>query len=178
MGRAQYIIIEVPFTPPSVNHYKEPIKIRRRDGTTVTSFALTAEAKAFRDTIAVFARGETLVPRERKEWKNVRYAITATVFLGKRQRGDGDNFWKCIADSLVNARVIHSDARVRRWQIEIEDGYRDSPRTLICVSLCGRTKTLAERLKARHPKGTVKNGPSNLFRVCQPLRSVRNNDSH
>lgn len=145
---SETIIFDVPTTPPSVNHYKVPVKVRTSNGGMVTSYALTEEAKAFREWVCVKTRGKTLSPQTERERKRVRYQIVAAVFLGHRQRGDGDNFWKCIADSLVHAGVIHSDARVRRWLIEVEDGYRDNPHTLIAVSYCGRSRTLAERLKA------------------------------
>jgi Holliday junction resolvase RusA-like endonuclease len=140
------IILEIPFTPPSVNHYKKPITLRTSNGPRL-SFALTPEAKAFRDAIAIFARGQTLVPLTAKEKNNIRYALTVTVFLGKGERGDGDNNWKCIADSLVNAVIIHSDARVRKWHIEVEDRYRDKAGTLIIASICQQRRTLAERMR-------------------------------
>ena len=139
------IILEVPLPVPSVNHYKKPITLRTSDGPRL-SFALTDEAKAFRDAVAIFARGQTLVPSTPAERNKIRYALTVTVFLGKNERGDGDNNWKCIADSLVKAGVIHSDARVRRWHLEVEDDDRQNPRTLIIASVCQRRRTLAERI--------------------------------
>jgi Holliday junction resolvase RusA-like endonuclease len=154
------IILEISFTPPSVNHYKKPITLRTSNGPRL-SFALTPEAKAFRDTVAIMARGQTLVPLTSTERNNIRYALTATVFLGGGARGDGDNYWKCIADSLVYAGVIHSDARVRRWHIEVEDGDRQNPRTLIVVSVCQKRRTLAERLYDLW-KREGKNGTQNL----------------
>ena len=140
------IIFEVPCTVPSVNHYKKPIKLRTSRGT-VTSYALTPEAKAFYDAVAIFARGRSLAPTTTAERKRVRYAVTATVFLGEGQRLDADNCGKCILDGLARAGVIHSDARVRSWHIEIEDGDRENPRTLICVEVIDRKRTLAECLR-------------------------------
>jgi Holliday junction resolvase RusA-like endonuclease len=140
------IILEIPLTPPSVNHYKRPITLRTSNGPRL-SFALTDEAKAFRDAIAIFARGQSLVPLTAAEKNKIRYALTVTVFLGKGERGDGDNNWKCIADSLVNAVIIHSDARVRKWHIEVEDRYRDKAGTLIIASICQQRRTLAERMR-------------------------------
>lgn len=139
------IILEIPFTPPSVNHYKKPITLRTSTGPRL-SFALTDEAKAFRDAVAIFTRGQTLIPLTAAERIKIRYALTVTVFLGKNESGDADNYWKCIADSLVKAGVIHSDARVRKWHIEVEDEDRENPRTLIIASVCQRRRTLAERL--------------------------------
>jgi len=140
------VVIEIPFTPPSVNHYKKPVTLRTRNGPQ-KSFALTAEAMAFLDAVHILSRGQTLVPSTAAAKEQIRYALTATVFLGKNERGDADNFWKCIADGLVRAGVIHSDARVRSWHIEVEDGQRDRPRTLICASVMERGLTLAEQLQ-------------------------------
>ena len=156
------IVLEIPFTPPSVNHYKKPVTLRTRTGP-VKSFALTDEAKAFHDAVAIYARGQSLTPLTQAERLNIRYALTATVFLGKRERGDGDNFWKCIADALQKAGVIHSDARVRSWHLEVEDDQRDNPRTLICVEVMERTTTLAEQFKVTTAaRERILSGKSNL----------------
>jgi crossover junction endodeoxyribonuclease RusA len=84
----------------------------------------TAEAKSFKDAIAILARG-AVVDAER-------YELDASVFLGKAGRGDGDNFWKCIADGLVNAGVIRSDAAVKRWVLEVDRDW-ENPRTELTV---------------------------------------------
>lgn len=160
LGCVKSIILEIPFTPPSVNHYKKPITLRTSNGPRL-SFALTPEAKAFRDAVAIFARGQTLVPLTAIEKNKIRYALTVTVFLGKNESGDADNYWKCIADSVVKAGVIHSDARVRKWHIEVEDEDRENPRTLIIVSVCQKRRTLAERLFELF-KREGKNGSQNL----------------
>lgn len=159
LGCVKSIIIEIPFTPPSVNHYKKPITLRTSNGPRL-SFALTPEAKAYRDAVAIIARGQTLIPDTSRERLKIRYGLTVTVFLGKNESGDADNYWKCIADSLVKAGVIHSDARVRKWHIEVEDDDRENPRTLICVSVVQKRKTLAERMQSMQKRG--KNGPQNL----------------
>lgn len=149
VGCSEVIIIDVPVTPPSVNHYKVPALIRTSNRATVKTWVLTPEAIAFREWVCVKARGKTLAPQSKRDRDRVRYQIIATVFLGKRQRGDADNFWKCIADSLQHAGVIHSDARARRLHIEVEDADRDNPHTLIVAMRCGRSKTLAERIAAK-----------------------------
>jgi Holliday junction resolvase RusA-like endonuclease len=140
------VIFEVPGIPPSVNHFKKPIILKTRNGP-VRSYALTPEALAFRQAVAIFARGQSLTPSTSKERDKVRYSVTCTVFLGEGQRGDADNFGKCILDSLQVAGVIHSDARVRSWHIEVEDNDRKNPRVLICVSIMDRDLTLAEQLR-------------------------------
>ncbi len=152
LGCVKTIILEMPFTPPSVNHYKKPITLRTTNGPRL-SFALTEEAKAFRDAVAIVARGQTLIPETAAERNKIRYALVVTVFLGEGERGDADNYWKCIADSLVKAGVIHSDARVRSWHIEVEDQERHNPRTLICVTVCQKRRTMAERLQRLAKKG-------------------------
>jgi Holliday junction resolvase RusA-like endonuclease len=139
------IIFEVPFTPPSVNHYKKPVTLRTRNGP-VKSFARTPEADRFLQAVAIFARGQSLPPATAAERLKVRYALTCTVFLGEGERGDGDNFFKCIADGLTGAGVIHSDARIRTWHIDVEDGDRQNPRTLICVSFAEKGWTRAESM--------------------------------
>lgn len=127
----QTLSLVVSWIPPSVNHYKRPITKRLRGGGSVKSYELTAEAKTFRDMVALLARGRTIAPEGKKAQQEVRYALYVTVYLGAGQRGDGDNFWKCIADSLQHAGVIHSDARVRRWCLDVEDCDRENPRTEI-----------------------------------------------
>lgn len=140
------IIIEIPYlTPPTVNHYKKPVTYRTSNGMR-KGFALTPEAIAFHAAVALFARGQTLTPPTRKERDQVRYALAATVYLGAGERGDGDNFWKCLADGLKNAGVIHSDARVRSWHIDVEDGDRENPHTVVCAWIIPRDKTMTERI--------------------------------
>lgn len=140
------IVIEVPLTPPSVNHYKKPIVLKTSNGL-VRSYALTPEAIAFREAVAIFARGRSLSPATDYARSKVRYSVACTVFLGEKQRGDGDNFGKCVLDSLQHAGVIHSDARVRTWHVEVDDEDRKNPRTLICATTTERKKTLAEYLR-------------------------------
>jgi Holliday junction resolvase RusA-like endonuclease len=125
------ISFTVPLVPPSVNHYKKP------RGGGLHGFYVTAEGRAFKDAVAIFARGRSVSPVTESARDRVRYQLEVRVVLGRKQRGDGDNFWKCIADGLVEANVIHSDARVRRWILEVEDGDRLNPRTEICVRVMG-----------------------------------------
>lgn len=146
--RQEPILITVPFTPPSVNHYKKPAIIRTRDGPRKT-FILTPEALAFKNAIAIFARGQTLIPPTAEGKKNVRYALYVVIYQGlqmlrtgeskrRDEVGDGDNYWKCLADGLVDAGVIHTDKKVRRWHLDVEDCDRDNPRTEIRAELIER----------------------------------------
>jgi Holliday junction resolvase RusA-like endonuclease len=122
--------IEIPLVPPTVNHYKKPAIIRRRGQPPVKGQVLTAEAKAYKAAVAIFAHGETLAPAKESERRKTKYMLQATVYLGHNQRGDGDNFWKCLADGLVEAGVIHSDAAVTKWHIDVARD-RANPRTVV-----------------------------------------------
>lgn len=107
----------VPLVPPSVNHYK----MRTRRGVTFVS----SEAKAFKAAVAVYAAGQQV--------RSKAYELNVRVYFGKGGRGDGDNLWKCIADGLKDAGVIHSDAAVKRWVMEVDRDW-DYPRTDIKVT--------------------------------------------
>jgi Holliday junction resolvase RusA-like endonuclease len=128
---SQTVRFTVPLTPPSVNHYKKPA-ILIRGGQRVRTMVLTEEALAYKAAVGVFARGETVAPAGKRERDNTHYALTATVYMGKGERGDGDNHWKLIGDGLVDAGVIHSDAAVSEWHLYVRRD-RENPRTVIEV---------------------------------------------
>lgn len=130
---SEWLRIVIPLVPPTVNHYKKPAwRPKWRGGPVVQTMVLTKEAIAFKAAVAVFARGETVAPATESARRKVWYELQAIVYLGKGQRGDGDNFWKCLADGLKDAGVIHSDARVKHWHIEV-DRDRENPRTVVEV---------------------------------------------
>ena len=153
----QVVRFTIPEVPPSVNHYKKPIKIRTSNGI-CTSFALTPEAEAFQMLTKLYCRGASLIPPGldpvtlNTELRDTRYSLHATVYLGPKQRGDGDNFWKCIADSLVLAGVIHSDARVRRWYMEVIDTDRKNPRTELRAAIIRRPAACPKPAKQSKPR--------------------------
>lgn len=122
------VTVTVPLTPPSVNHYKEPIIFRSR-GKAHISFKETDEAKVFKMIFRSCAAGKTVAPWDARERRRTFYVLTATVYLGPGQRGDGDNFWKCLADAAHEAGVIHSDAAVINWHLYKRRA--DSPRTVL-----------------------------------------------
>ncbi|ADV83849.1 RusA family crossover junction endodeoxyribonuclease [Terriglobus saanensis] len=134
------ISLRVPLVPPSVNHYKLPIERRSRLGRTCLGFRVTPEGKAFKAAIAIAAKGQSIAPATQRERDKIRYYLAVTIVLGPGQRGDGDNFWKCIADGLVEAGVIHSDARVKVWHLELDDEDRTNPRTEIFASVMNGEK--------------------------------------
>jgi hypothetical protein len=109
-----------------------------RDGYGHRGRKLTPEAKAWKDAVALFARGATVAPETDRERKNCRYRVEAHVFYGPRDRGDSDNFGKAICDGLVHAGVIHSDVHVDFRVVPHKDE-RDDPRN-------PRTDYIVERL--------------------------------
>jgi Holliday junction resolvase RusA-like endonuclease len=130
------VTITVPDeVPPSVNHYKDPIIITGRDHHRHISFKTTDDARAFKQWLAVCARGKTVVPGTDAERRRVRYRLRLIVYLGPHQRLDGDNSFKCVADGLKDAGVIHSDARVLDWHCYVRRA--EKPRTVITVWATG-----------------------------------------
>jgi Holliday junction resolvase RusA-like endonuclease len=131
------IYFTVPYlVPPSGNHYKRPCKYIGRDGGLHLGFKPTKEAKAYYDAVAIFAQGRTVTPEASAERKRVRYGVRIDVYLGERQRGDFDNFWKCGLDALVNCGMIHSDAAVdgEHSKCVVHKDERENPRTTYLVT--------------------------------------------
>jgi Holliday junction resolvase RusA-like endonuclease len=131
----------VPSIPVSVNHYKEPKIIKPHGSRYHTLLWIeSAEAQLFKLQIRQAAKFRTISPATPRERDRVRYELDVKVIFGKGQRGDGDNFWKCLADGLVQCGVIHSDARVKRWIMDVDDEQReqDKPRTEITARVIGR----------------------------------------
>jgi Holliday junction resolvase RusA-like endonuclease len=110
------VAFAVPLVPPSVNHYVKHTRHGRH--------YLTREGLEFKRAVAILARGRSVAAK--------RYELEAVIYLGHGKRGDGDNFWKVIADGLVEARVIHSDAAVEDWILRKRRD-PDNPRTEITV---------------------------------------------
>jgi hypothetical protein len=133
----------VPNIPPSVNHYKTPKIIRPHGSRFHTLIWIeTPEAELYKLQVRQAAKFRTLSPATPRERDLVRYELDVQIVLGPGQRGDGDNFWKCLADGLVQCGVIHSDARVKRWILDVDDTRRheNNPRTEITARVIG-TKT-------------------------------------
>lgn len=124
---------EIPgLTPPSVNHYKMPVTMRTRQGP-VKGYAITPEAKAFQDAVAIFARGRTVMPASAGDRKKVAYRVDVVIALGDGVRLDVDNGNKVLLDGLQKAGVIHSDARVKQLTVEMIWDERENPRTHVTV---------------------------------------------
>lgn len=118
-------------TPPSVNHYKNQCIYTGKDGYLHRGYKRGAEANAFYDAVAIFARGRTVAPPTDAERRKVRYGVRIDIYLPHRARLDFDNGLKCGCDALVNAGVIHSDAKVDGGHSNciIHRDDRDNPRT-------------------------------------------------
>lgn len=128
-------MFEIPgLTPPSVNHYKVPVMIKTHNGR-VKGYAITPEAKAFQDAVAIFARGVTLMPKTKAERNKVVYRVDAVIVLGAGTRLDIDNGMKVLMDGLQKAGVIHSDARVGEMFVKMVWDQRHEPCTRIKVSV-------------------------------------------
>jgi len=121
-------------TPPSGNHFKEPIRYRSPNGSPRLGFKLTAETKAYYDAVQIFAQGRTVSPETAAERRKVRYTVEIDVYLGEKQRGDADNFLKCGIDALVRAGVIHSDANVFQTSARVHKDSRHDPHTTYLVT--------------------------------------------
>jgi Holliday junction resolvase RusA-like endonuclease len=136
--------LTVPSIPVSVNHYKEPKIIKPRGSKYHTIIWIeTPEAQLYKLQVRQAAKFRSLAPATQRERDRVRYELDVKVILGPGQRGDGDNFWKVIADGLVQCGAIHSDARVKRWIMDVDDEQREqnNPRTEITVRVIGKSLT-------------------------------------
>jgi Holliday junction resolvase RusA-like endonuclease len=106
----------IPLIPPSVNRY---VRHTRRG-----THYCTREATAFREAVVALARGIVVEARH--------YEVSITIYLGKGDRGDVDNFCKLVLDALAYAGVIRSDADVADLHVaKRRDRLR--PRTEIIV---------------------------------------------
>ena len=112
------IFFTVPFVPPSVNMYVRHTRLGHH--------YLTEEAKTFYEAVWVHSA--------RRKVRGKQYEVTATIYLGKGQKGDTDNFAKVICDGLEKAGVIDSDAKITALHLFKQ---RDllCPRTAILVSV-------------------------------------------
>lgn len=118
-GTTNEVRITVPFEPPSVNHYK---KVNYRGGK--MNWFLTKEATAFMDALYLLSRNMGL--------RAETYEVEFCVYQGKGERGDVDNYSKCVLDGLVKAGIITTDSAVTDLRISKRRDWK-SPRTEIIV---------------------------------------------
>ncbi len=115
-GMPKEVSFTVPMVPPGVNHYVRHTK--------QGIHYIAKESKDFKMLV--------LCAAQRQSIRADAYELETTVYLGKGHRGDLDNFCKLIADSLVKASVIDSDAKITRWTMG-KDRDWSNPRTEITV---------------------------------------------
>ncbi len=96
------VVIRVPLIPPSVNLYKRPRGLLKR------GFYVTPEAQAFKDAVAIFARGASV--NSKYYGVHLVFHIPTRTFLS----GDLDNRFKVVLDALTDARVIVDDRYIVR----------------------------------------------------------------
>lgn len=111
--------ITVPLTPPSGNHYKSPYIRNGRIG-----WYVTKGAKEFKFWLARYSRHQRV--------RGKAYKLEVWIYLGYKQRGDGDNFFKVVADGLVDSEVIDTDAKIVDWHLYKRRDVK-KPRTEIIV---------------------------------------------
>jgi Holliday junction resolvase RusA-like endonuclease len=124
----------VPLTPVSVNHLYSDCTYVGRDGYRHRGKKISPEAKAYKDAVAIFARGRTVAPATPRERRKVKYRVLIDLYLGKNQRLDADNGQKVMLDALEAAGVIHSDAFVGDLRVRPHKDDRLNPRTEYTVS--------------------------------------------
>jgi Holliday junction resolvase RusA-like endonuclease len=115
--------ITVPIVPPSVNHYK----MRTRKGVTF----VTEDAKTYKKAVYYHSLRSSTDPERRFDGGNL--SVEVVVYQGKGDKGDVDNYAKCVLDGLVEAGVIHSDAAITDLILRKRRD-RENPRTEITVT--------------------------------------------
>jgi len=119
------IEIIVPGIPPSVNHYKIPVRRGLRIG-----YRVSREASSFKRDIAIMAAGRFVDADE--------FEVELLVYLGYKQKGDPDNFPKVVIDGLADAGVFRTGGK-RRTDAAVSDVIarrrrdRANPRTVIRI---------------------------------------------
>jgi Holliday junction resolvase RusA-like endonuclease len=128
------VTFTVPYiTPPSVNHYTKSCYYRGADGQSHKGKKRTPEANAFREAVAIFARGRTVAPPTNNLRSKAKYKVEITLTLGKNVRLDADNGMKVALDALQWAGVIHSDAFVVEAKAIVIKDNRENPSTAFLV---------------------------------------------
>jgi crossover junction endodeoxyribonuclease RusA len=108
--------IIMPGIPPSVNRYVRHTKSGRH--------YVSQEAERFKNDLGLLAKLSSVTSKL--------YELEVHIYLGHGERGDGDNFWKVIADGLVECGAIRSDAAVVNWLL-YKHRDRKNPRTEITI---------------------------------------------
>lgn len=118
------ITINVPFLPPSVNHYTLPGRFGGR--------YKTKEAKKFETDFAYFVNGQSVVGKS--------FSVSIYITLGKGERGDTDNYLKLTVDALADNGVFVSPKGK-----ELSDAYVDQ--LYVCRDRKSRPETSSMVIK-------------------------------
>lgn len=123
----------IPLTPPTVNHYMKHRVITAKGKSFVTVYP-SKDAKAWWKAVDSFAGGASLEADA--------YEIAYVVHQGSKERGDVDNYAKCVLDALVRSQVIDSDHKVVALH-SYKGRDRERPRTEIFIREAGQLNLLA-----------------------------------
>jgi Holliday junction resolvase RusA-like endonuclease len=124
--------IVVGITPPSVNHYMK-YRVAPINGHQQVVTYPSKEAKAWWRSIEAAAAGRSI--------ECVEYEVAYVVYQGSGERGDVDNYAKCVLDGLVKAQVFDSDHKVVAVHgYKVRD--RENPRTEIFIREHGQLNLL------------------------------------
>lgn len=111
------LVFTIPLTPPSVNHYTQHITVRGK-----TMHLKSAEAKAWERDFPLFSRQQYVVSDIK------RFGVTLEIYLAPGERGDIDNFPKCVLDCIAKAWMLRdknlgvlSDATIKELTLRIND---------------------------------------------------------
>lgn len=122
----------IPLTPPSVNHYMKHRVMMVNGKSTVSSYP-SAEAKAWWQAVAICFSGRSFTAKD--------FEIAYVVYQGSKERGDVDNYSKCIFDALVKAEVIDTDHKIYAMH-GYKERDRTNPRTEIFIREAGQINLL------------------------------------
>ncbi len=124
--------ITIPLTPPSVQHYMKQ-RVAEVNGRNMVMFYPGKEAKVWWKAVEKACAGQTFTAKQ--------YEVAYVVYQGANERGDVDNYAKCVLDGLVKAKVIDSDHKVTAMHAyKVRD--RTSPRTEIFIREIGQLSLL------------------------------------
>jgi Holliday junction resolvase RusA-like endonuclease len=133
------LLVSIPLTPPSVNHYMKHRVASLNGRDTVMSYP-SREAKEWWKAVGICAGGRSLIADG--------FEIAYVVYQGSNERGDVDNYAKCILDALVKAEVIDSDHKVTALHAyKVRD--RANPRTEIFIRPVGQLALLDAPMPAK-----------------------------
>lgn len=133
------LTLSVSRTPPSVNHYMKQRVATINGHSTVMTYP-SREAKDWWKAVHAAWFGQTL--------KADGFEVAYVVYQGPNERGDVDNYAKCILDALVKAEVIDSDHKVTALHAyKVRD--RTNPRTEIFIRPVGQLSLLDAPMPAK-----------------------------